>query len=72
MKKVITLALLAMLVLVAFGGCSKGPGPVATDVSTETDIDADLLGLDELDTDLDLSELDNLDAEFADLENLFS
>jgi len=70
MKKVITLALLTMLVLVVFGGCAKGPGPLAADVST--DIDDDLLGLNELDTDLDLSELDNLDAEFADLENLFS
>ncbi|MBN2112293.1 hypothetical protein JW707_04300 [Candidatus Woesearchaeota archaeon] len=68
MKKAMILVILALLALSVFGCTPKTTAPAGE----ETELTADIAGIDELDADLDMSELESLDSEFAELESLFS
>ncbi len=66
MKNIIALAVLALLLVSAFGCAPIVPAEGGTD------IDSDISMLDDLDAELDIGELEDLEKEFADLEGLFS
>ena len=68
MKKAIILIVLALLLSTVLGCAPKTVVPSEQD----TEITADIIGIDELDAELDISELEDLDKDFAELESLFS
>lgn len=69
MKKIILLALIALVLSNLLVGCVQEK---PEEKAGETEITADIADIEELDSDLDISELESLDQEFADLEELFS
>jgi len=69
MRNIIAFAAIALL-LSAVLGCA--PAEPESGVSEETEIGADMSGIEEMDSELDMSELESLEQEFAELEALFS
>lgn len=76
MKKIIVLALAAVVLSALITGCAEqeaapsGDGEAAQVDGTE--ITDDISGVEELDTELDTTELDSIDQELTELDNLFS
>ena len=65
-NKLMALAVLAFLLVSAFGCAPIVPAEGGTEISS------DISMLDDLDAELDMSELDDLEQEFAEIETLFS
>jgi hypothetical protein len=73
MKKTIIAALTALFLLNIMAGCAptEEEAPQAAEPE-QTEISADLEGINDIDSELNISELESLEQELAELEELFS